>query len=1219
MHLLTRLSLVNRLVVALVSIAIVIFGVIAVTSLKQELIPSTQPPQAGVSAIYPGVSPDIVAKEVADPIEQALKGVKGVTKVSSSSTTGSTQISVEWDYGLDNDKVLSDITSAVESAKTNLPSNDITTSVFAGSTDDIPVIQLAVASDLPLTKLGPLVEDIVVTRLSGLEGVRLVQVSGQDTTRLEVTLKGKQLDKYELTAAAVTQSVQAQLTTIPAGTSYSGDNELSVEVGTAPNSVDQVKQLPIATADDGPIRLDKLATVKITSVDRTSISRADGRPALGVGVLKNSDADSVEISHAVTDALPELERSLGNNAKFSTAFDQSPLIEQSLHDLTTEGGLGLVFAILVILVFLLSVRSTVITAISIPMSLLIALIGLWLGDYSLNLFTLAALTVAVGRVVDDSIVVIENIKRHAGHTHRLQMDSIVSSVKEVAGAVTASTLTTIAVFLPVASVSGTTGELFRPFAATVAIALGASLLVSLTIVPLLAFWFMRGKKPLGERELASGVDEADRVTPLQKGYLPVLTFGLRHPLVTLGVALMIFVGTLGASTLLKTDFLGSFGDDRALFITQTLPAGLRLDATDKAAAKVEEQLAANPDVKNYQATIGQPGQPSVVTYSLTLADAADPTTATERLRGQLTETPDAGDIVVEPGSAAYQSNDLTVSITGKDTAALRKASEEMLVAVKQVPGLTDVESNLGDQRPVLRVRIDRAEAARRGFTQAEIGQAVNAALQGTKAGTVTIADDTEDVYVRTYPSNATPKQIAALKLPISQLQQQKAAERAQDKLKDKQDDLSDRSDELSDRQEAVAEEQKRKAEEKAQEQEDDLLEARSDAREGLSDARSALAKAKRAPTPAVPVMPVNPIPTQVLAFQQQMLVYQQQLQGRAAGIAQAEAGVKQAESGVDQLDDQVEALREQKQESEEQQATQDELTDEQKAIGDDQKKLADEQEDLADVKAKAITVGDVASVKTEDAPTTVRRTDLKQAVTITATPNGSDLGTVTAALKSTVDAFPVPAGLEVDQGGASDDQATAFRQLGLAMGLAIVLVFIIMVATFKSLVQPLILLVAVPFAATGALAGLLLTGTPLGVPAMIGLLMLIGIVVTNAIVLIDLINTYRERGSDTLHAIIDGARLRLRPIIMTAAATICALLPMGFGLTGGGVFISRPLAVVVIGGLVSSTLLTLVLVPVLYGLVTRVAGKPARAQLATAPATPPAPTPGEDDRPTVIS
>nr|WP_232531096.1 efflux RND transporter permease subunit [Microlunatus antarcticus] len=1236
----TRLSLVNRLVVALLSIAVVIFGVVAITALKQELIPSTTAPQALVSATYAGSSPQIVADEVADPIEQAVRSVTGVTKVSSSSTTGSTSITVEWDYGLDNDKVLADIQNAINSVESTLPA-DVTTNVQQGSSDDIPVLQLAVASDLPLTKLGPLVDDRVVDKLEAVDGVRTVQVSGEDTTRIEITTKASQLEKYDLTVAGVTQSITDQLTALPAGTSYDGSSALTVEVGSAPDSVKSVAALPIATEKDGAKRLDQLATVKIASIERTSISRADGRPALGLAVLKSSDADAVAVSHAVNGLTPELTRDLGNNASFTTVFDQSPLIEESLHDLATEGGLGLGFAVLIILVFLLSVRSTVITAISIPLSLLIAMVGLWAADYSLNLFTLAALTIAVGRVVDDSIVVIENIKRRTGHTRRPSMDDIVAAVKEVGGAVTASTLTTVAVFLPVATVSGSTGELFRPFAVTVAIALTASLFVALTIVPLLAYWFMRGKKTAEAREEAAS--EAEHVTRLQRGYLPLLTFSLKHPVVVLGVAGAILAGTLGATSLLKTDFLGSFGDDRALLVTQTLPAGLRLEATAEKAAQVESELASNRDIKNYQATVGQPGSPNIVTYSITLNDTVDTDAATANLRSQLVESSDGGDIVVQPGSAAYSSNDLTVTLSGDDAATLRTASDELLGMVKQVPQLTDVTSNLSDERPLLRVAINRNRAAELGFTQGEIGAAVSTALQGSKAGSITLDNDTTDVFVRTHAPDATPKQIAALKLPVSQLQQQMAVDKAtdaldarSDELSDQGDALSDRSDaltdkqkDLADRQKATGEEQQDKANAKAQDGKNDLLDSRDDAKDAVSKAKKALANAKKAPVPTPPKPPTTPDEAAALQFQIAQKQYLQELGAREGAIEQARAGVKQAESGVDQLDDQVKSTNEQLSDSAQQQAQSDAysnesdqlsdegdaLQDEQKKLTDEQKDLADDQKDLQDLKARPIEVGDVAKVVTENAPSTVRREDGKQAVTITGTPGGTDLGAVNTALQAKVAEFTPPAGVQVVQGGASADQAKAFSQLGLAMGLAIVLVFIIMVATFKSLVQPLILLVAIPFAATGALGGLLVTGTPLGVPAMIGLLMLIGIVVTNAIVLIDLINHYRLRGEDPLTAIIDGARLRLRPIIMTAAATVFALLPMGLGITGaGGGFIGKPLAVVVIGGLVSSTLLTLLLVPTLYGLVARVAGKKARAQLAAA-----APARAEEDTPTTIS
>ena len=487
---LTRLSLANRMIVGLATVAIIVFGVLATLNLKQELLPSIQVPTAIVTASYPGVSPQIVADDVSTPLERALSGVSGVTKVQSTSTNGVATITVEWEYGLDPDKVVADVRNAVDGVAPTLP-EQVETEVITGSTDDIPVLLLAVASDASLDEAGRQVENVAIPELSGIEGVRSVTVTGENTTQLLVTLRPKDLRKHDVTAQAVTQTVQGQTTVTPAGSSFDEDLELAVEVGTSPNTVKQFQALQVPTPD-GPVPLSAVADVKVDSIESTSIARADGRPALSLAILKDTDADAVEISHTVTAMIPSIEQQLGNNAKITTIFDQAPLIEQSIHDLTVEGLLGLAFAVLVILAFLFSVRATLITAISIPLSVLIAMIGLQLGEYSLNIFTLAALTVAVGRVVDDSIVVVENIKRRAAGHRTLTTRDILASVKEVAGAVTASTLTTVIVFAPVAIVSGVVGELFRPFAITVALALGASLLVSMTIVPVLAYWLLRG-------------------------------------------------------------------------------------------------------------------------------------------------------------------------------------------------------------------------------------------------------------------------------------------------------------------------------------------------------------------------------------------------------------------------------------------------------------------------------------------------------------------------------------------------------------------------------------------------------------------------------------------------------------------------------------------------------------------------------------------------------
>ena len=880
---LTRLSLANRLIVALISIAIVVFGVLATRSLKQELLPSTQVPTAVVTAIYPGATPQIVADNVSTPIERAVSGVSGVTDVTSTSSNGQATISVNWEYGLDNDKLVSNIRNAVDSASQSLPA-DVKTDVITGSTDDIPVLLLAASTDLPLAASGELVQNVAVPALTAVNGVRQVQVTGEDTTQLTITLRPDDLTERDLTAAAVTQSVQSQLTVVPAGTAYDKTLELAVQVGDSSNSVKQVNALAIPTSD-GPVALSKIADVEVESISSSSLARANGRPALSVSVLKEADGDSVAISHAVADALPGLQKTMGNNATFTVVFDQAPLIEQSIHDLTVEGALGLFFAVLVILLFLMSVRSTVITAISIPLSLLVAMIGLQVGGFSLNIFTLAALTVAVGRVVDDSIVVLENIKRRdTGHAALTPAD-IIASVKEVAGAVTASTATTVAVFLPVAVVSGVTGELFRPFAVTVAIALVASLIVSMTVVPVLAFWFLRGGKrkkaiaaatagagagmvAAGTAPAAAGIlapestdletttghtEDETKVTRLQKGYLPVLNFGLAHPVITLAMALVIFVGTLGASTLLKTDFLGSVSDDSSLTIKQELPAGTRLDTMSAAAEQVEAVLKADPDVKDYLTTIGGSiyavagTGTNTAEITVNLNEGATADVVKPKLESEFAELGDtAGEITITQAANGSTSTDISVTVKGENAESLRKGAEQVQAALEGVPGLTNVTSNLAEQRKVLEVQVDHKKAADLGFTQAEIGQAVANALRGTKVGDVTLSGEQREVWVRT--QNATdpsPADIGNLLLPVSQIQQAKAQKKASDDLEKRGNKLSDRQDALGDRQQAVADEAQAKQDKATADSLDKLKSSRSDAVKSRADLRSELSKARK--------------------------------------------------------------------------------------------------------------------------------------------------------------------------------------------------------------------------------------------------------------------------------------------------------------------------------------------------------------------------------------
>ncbi|MDO5711989.1 MAG: efflux RND transporter permease subunit, partial [Micrococcales bacterium] len=1179
MHQLTRVSLANRPVVALLTLLLMGVGVFAAGSLKQELFPSLELPSAAVVASYPGASPDIVEREVTGPIEDAVKGVSGVQTVRSTTTRGVSQVVAEWDYGSDSATVRSDIEGAVNGVRARLPQN-VDPSIMGGDLGAIPIIALSVTATDNEATLARKLKDVAVPKLSGIKGVRSVTVSGAREDQVVVTFRPSDVTRYGVVPGTLPQVLQAAGVAIPAGNVSVKGNELDIQVGRPLGSVKDLQRVRLQ-GTDGPVTLSQVASVTTSPVDATSLSRTNGKPSLGLSVVKETDGNTVTVARDVRDALPSIAQQMGGGASFSTVFDQAPFIEKSIENLGTEGLLGLVFAVLVIFVFLLSVRSTIIAAISIPTSLLIALIGLWQTDQSLNIFTLGALTVAIGRVVDDSIVVIENIKRHVGLGQR-GAGAIIGAVREVATAVTASTITTVAVFLPLALVSGEVGELFRPFALAVSIALVASLLVSLTIVPVLASWFIaqrsaghRAKRPgrgdrlrragwlgrsrragldgaardgVGAKTDASAVPKHDHeaVTWLQRPYLPTLRWTLAHRGLTLLIAVLIFAGSVALAPKLRTDFLGDSGQD-TLSVSQELPAGSTLQVTDAAAKKVEAVLRADPAITSVQTTVGGGqeraafgGAAGSATASMVVAlrSGESATDVSQRLRDRIGALRGLGEVTVSAGGGPANS-DVAIKVQGNDLATLRTGSEQIAAMMRKVAGLNEVRSDLAASNRQLQVDINASKAAAVGMTQADIGAAVTAAVRGTPGGDIVIGDTTEGILVRTQQPATNLARVNAIELPVSAKQTMDARKAAAEKVSDQQQAMQDRQQADGRRQAAKQVEQ--------------LREGRTKAREQTATLQRQL-RALRAPRPA----PAVPDPRGLAA------------QAAAQQVAQLQAALTQASKQVETLDEQISSAQEQQDKAAEQ--------------ADKAKRLADAAKAAQEVQAKPKKLSEVATAKVVSAPSTITRTDGVRTVTVTAKPTGGDLSATNTALEEGLAKVTLPAGVAASIGGVSADQQEAFRQLGLAMLIAIAIVFLVMVGTFRSLAQPLILLVSIPFAATGAIGLLLLTDTALGLPAMIGLLMLIGIVVTNAIVLIDLVNQYRAAGVGIEDAIIDGARLRLRPIIMTAMATICALIPMALGLTGGGVFISRPLAIVVIGGLVTSTLLTLVLVPVLYDL-----------------------------------
>ncbi|MEU1536719.1 efflux RND transporter permease subunit [Actinacidiphila glaucinigra] len=1007
---LSRISLAQRSLVALMAVVAIGFGAIAIPSLKQQLFPSIDLPLVSVITTYPGASPDVVEKQVVEPIENGVKGVDGITGITSTASEGAAVIMAQFDYGNDSDKLVANVQQAVNRVSSRLP-EDADPQVVAGSTDDIPTVVLAATSTgLDQQALSDALDRSVVPVLQDIDGVAQVTVTGVQDRIVTVTPDDKKLAARKLGGAALVQALQAGGHAVPAGSFDDSGKSRTVQVGGEYASVREIEDLRIP-ASPKPVRLGDVATVAERPDAADSITRTDGEPSLGVAVTMDQDGSAVAISSAVKDKLADLERDLGKGGKLTVVSDQGPAVSKSIHGLTIEGLLGLLFAVVVILLFLASLRSTLVTAVSIPLSVVLTLIVLWTRGLSLNVLTLGALTIAIGRVVDDSIVVLENIKRHLAYGEEKQ-PAIIAAVREVAGAVTASTLTTVAVFLPIGLVGGLVGALFGSFSLTVAAALLSSLLVSLTIVPVLSYWFLKPPADAGRttpEEIRRRAEEEESRGALQRLYVPVLRFATRRRLTSVLIAVAVLLVTVGLAPLLKTNLFEPGAQD-TLTLKQELPPGTSLSASDEAARKVEKLLEGIDQVQDYQVTVGSSGflaafgggtGANQASFQVKLKNADDSDVVLDEIRTGLKKLDGVGTTSVSAGGG-FGNQNLSVVVKAADADTLAKASAEVRDAVADLDDVTDVTSDLAQSVPRIEVHAKQAEAAKYGLNDATIGAAVTQAVRGTTVGSAVLDDTERDVRVVSSQKAGTVAELTALTIPT----------------------------------------------------------------------------------------PVGPV-----------------------------------------------------------------------------------------------KLGKVAEVVEAPGPVQKTRIDGARAATITAKPTGDNTGAVNDALTKKIDDLDLPKGATVEIGGVSSDQDEANASLALAMLAAVAIVFMLLVGTFRSLVQPLVLLVSIPFASTGAIGLLLLTGTPLGVPALIGMLMLIGIVVTNAIVLMDLINQYRAQGYGVVEAVIEGGRHRLRPILMTALATIFALLPMALGVTGEGGFIAQPLAVVVIGGLLTSTLLTLLLVPTLYTMV----------------------------------
>ena len=1046
MRIVTELAVRRRTVTLLGIVLALIAGIFTYRNLPVELFPEIEFPLVTVTAFYPSANPDAVVREVTAPIEGAISGVDGLETIQSISSENRSIVLASFKFGTDMEEAESTITSNLNSVR--LPATVETPRASRISPDSFPVLQFSIIGDRDIEELQQILESSILPAISSVEGVFRVEVAGEVESRVLVTVDPEKLLRSGISLFQVSQALSDNSITLPAGTITGQGQTFPIKATNSYRSLDDLRDLvvgmplgaqgPAADRPSGPpapVRLGDVAEVTLGTATATSISRTNGRPSVGLGVIKDPDANTIDVTSAVLEALDGV--ALPSDVEIVTVSNDGPAIQGQINTLQREGMFGFIFAITVVFLFMVTLRPTVprglfntlrptvVIALSIPLSIFTGVLLMDWQGLSLNFMTLGGLAISVGRVVDDSIVVLENVYRHI-QGGRERWRAAVQATVEVGPAITASTLTTIVVFAPLAFIQGLVGAFFFPFALAVCFALIASLAVALTAVPVLGAYILR---PGGLPEGAGEEDEiVERETWMQRAYEPVLRWSLRHKAITLVTAVVLTVGSLGLMAFIPVNLFSS-GGDRFLQIDMTMPPGTAADRTVEEAASIEAEIEDITDV--YLTTIGSPaasfggGGPSGFNQGsifLQLKEDAGSDIAAD-LRQELGGVPGRTVNITEVVEGPPQGG-LEIRVTGNNYDDIASATEELVAELGTIDGVVNVSSDISEARDEIVIDVDPGKAGAVGLSAQTVAFQVSQFLVGRSVAEVEIDGDKIDVV------------------------------------------LTGRSDDITD----------------------------------VDSVRG--------------MMIAGPMGAAPLA--------------------------------------------------------------------------------------------DLAEVTIQKAPVSVSRTDGLRSATISGSITSEDTQAVGILVQETIDELILPPGVEVESGGVFAQIAEGFQGIFLAMGVGVVLVYLVMVVSLGSLRNPFVIVTSLPLALIGALAALAVTGRSMGLPAMMGILLLIGIVVTNAIVLIAFVEQLREKGLSVYDALIQGGRVRLRPILMTALTTSFALLPLAAFVSSEGGILSAELATVVIGGLMSSTVLTLVVVPVVYtlanesipGLLRRIFGNRALRQVA---------------------
>jgi multidrug efflux pump subunit AcrB len=1006
----------NKLAVWLLTIIITVSGIYSGTRMNMETIPNISIPYLMVMDVYPGATPEKVMEDVSIPIEKAVEGLEDVKFVYSNSYSNMSSIQVEYEYGIDMDEAKRALQSALDAVQ--LPEGAQEPTITAISMNMMPVAALSVSSTKEdIVELTSTVEEIIVPKIEKIDGVASATITGQHIEEVNLTYNEAKMAGFGLTEDKVKEMIQASNLAVSLGLYEFKEGEQAVAVDGKFMTEDELRNMliPVTPSASNPspfVKLSDIAEVELVGKVQ-SVSRTNGDDAIAIQIVKEQQANTVDVVNEVKDLIKEEKKKI-DGLVIDVSLDQGEPIEESVTTMIEKALFGGLIAVLIILLFLRDFKSTIISIVSIPVSIFMALLLLNWMDITLNIMTLGAITVAIGRVIDDSIVVVENIYRRLHlREERLTGRALVREATiEMFKPILSSTLVTVAVFAPLIFVGGMVGELFAPFALTMTFALGASLIVAITIVPALSHFLFK-KKLYGEKTESSHKE----VGKLANWYKAILNKSLNHKIITSLIAVVLLAGSLALTPIIGFSFMGS-EEDKVMYLTYTPGAGELKDETLENVEKVEEEMLKRDDIDIVQISVTEEadqmsammglGSGGALMYLIFDPEMENFPEVREEIEEYVFNIGQSGEWKSQNfGGMSMPENELSYTFYSEDLTKLNNAVKMVEEEMNENEGLKDVSSSAEEAYVEYTFKVEQDELLQYGLTAGQIVMMLNP----TKAKDVltTVEKDGESLDV------------------IVQQEQSKAPESI-----------------------------------------DDIL--------------------------------ATPVPT---------------------------------------------------------------------ALG------------------KTMPLSELVTVEKGKTMNTLARSKGEYYATVSGTVIDDDISKATSEVDKAIDKLDLPKGVEVGVAGVQADMTETFTQLGAAMLAAIAIVYFILVVTFREGVAPFAILFSLPFAVIGSFVGLLIADETISVSVMMGLLMLIGIVVTNAIVLVDRIIHMEREGLTMREAVLEAGATRLRPILMTAIATVGALIPLAIG-SGGGGLISKGLGITVIGGLISSTLLTLIVVPIVYEVLSKI-------------------------------